>query len=551
MQMYLFRRPNFRAVNGGDDASIVYHEYTHGLSNRLVTDAAGVGRAELARRRARWARAGATGTRKDFIVGQFPALDTRRVGRGRHGRLHRPRPHSIRTQALDCPVAGAVAALPGTLAGAGRLHLRRLRQGSTARPEVHGDGEIWAQTLWDLRDRDRLDERARALITQGMRLSPPEPSFLDMRNAILQADPAEGGAPRTQIWTVFARRGMGFFATTDDADDVTPIEDFSMPPAGGPRGRIAGRRDRRAHRCAGGGCEGGHRRAGQRAGRARRHGRRRRRVCDRERAGAHLPERLVPRAGLRPADRTGRPSPRARRPRATSALWRNWASSAGGAIGARRLAVRGAGLRAGGRRRPARGDRLVDARQRRRKSMVITLPRAGRRRPVRDRSGRGVRQRRQRRDQDLPRRDVDELGDRSVDAAAAGTLDDAGRHRMNEFAPTAGAAGVRFVRVSLRENFGRLVPRHDRVRDLRAPAPAPPAPTPTPRPRHRWRSGDAPAAGRPAARAPDVLAAAAPASGPCASRSRARRTVASRRSSSCRRPSRSGSGSAARGRWAR
>ena len=44
MQMYLSggrRASRFRDVNGGDDAAIVYHEYTHGLSNRLVTDADG------------------------------------------------------------------------------------------------------------------------------------------------------------------------------------------------------------------------------------------------------------------------------------------------------------------------------------------------------------------------------------------------------------------------------------------------------------------------------------------------------------------------------
>ena len=34
----------FRDANGGDDASIVYHEYTHGLSSRLITDAAGAAR---------------------------------------------------------------------------------------------------------------------------------------------------------------------------------------------------------------------------------------------------------------------------------------------------------------------------------------------------------------------------------------------------------------------------------------------------------------------------------------------------------------------------
>ena len=41
MQMYLFGSPgssgSVRDVNGSDDAEIVYHEYTHGLSHRLVT----------------------------------------------------------------------------------------------------------------------------------------------------------------------------------------------------------------------------------------------------------------------------------------------------------------------------------------------------------------------------------------------------------------------------------------------------------------------------------------------------------------------------------
>ena len=60
-------------------------------------------------------------------------------------------------------------------------------------PEVHGDGEIWAETLWDLRAAVG-STNARRLITQGMRLSPPEPSFLDMRNAILQADQAAGAS---------------------------------------------------------------------------------------------------------------------------------------------------------------------------------------------------------------------------------------------------------------------------------------------------------------------------------------------------------------------
>ena len=79
------------------------------------------------------------------------------------------------------------------------------------------------------------------LITAALPLSPPEPTFLDMRNAILQADAAAGGTFHARIWSVFATRGMGYFASADDGNDTTPLEDFSLPPApGGPRGTITG-----------------------------------------------------------------------------------------------------------------------------------------------------------------------------------------------------------------------------------------------------------------------------------------------------------------------
>ena len=102
---------------------------------------------------------------------------------------------------------------------AGRLHLRRLRPVAGG-PEVHADGEIWAQTLWDLRQRliaataaPAGSDLAEQLITDGMRLSPPEPSFLDMRNAILQADAGAAAArTATRSGSLFAARGMGYFA---------------------------------------------------------------------------------------------------------------------------------------------------------------------------------------------------------------------------------------------------------------------------------------------------------------------------------------------------
>jgi hypothetical protein len=164
-------------------------------------------------------------------------------------------PHSIRHQALDCAVGSTNAtACPATLGNPGTptggYTFGDLGHVSTGGPEVHADGEIWAQTLWQLRQAlvAKLggnvagSDAAERIITDAMRLSIAEPSFLDMRNAILTADlNANGGANRALIWDVFRSRGMGFFATVDDSGDTAPTEDFSAPPdAGAPRGVIGG-----------------------------------------------------------------------------------------------------------------------------------------------------------------------------------------------------------------------------------------------------------------------------------------------------------------------
>ena len=60
--------------------------------------------------------------------------------------------------------------------------------------------------------------------------------------SILQADlVATGGAQQNTIWSVFAGRGMGWFAGTIDGDDTRPVESFSLPPSpGSPTGTVSG-----------------------------------------------------------------------------------------------------------------------------------------------------------------------------------------------------------------------------------------------------------------------------------------------------------------------
>jgi len=249
MQMYLFHQPHlkypdkdpFLAVAGSDEADIVYHEYTHGLSHRLVVDASDVPALD-SQQGASMGEAWSDWYAMDYLVGQHlvangPKPDVE-VGRYVDGPLH----DLVRTEQIDCQVHSPKKFCPGTPgAGSGGYTYGDFGK-IIGFPEVHADGEIWGQTLWDLRDA-LGSKRTEAIVTRGMELSPTFPSYLDMRNAIIQADMADfHGKDVHTIWTVFAHRGMGFFAGTVTGDDVQPVQDFHMPP--GPhaqKGSVSGK----------------------------------------------------------------------------------------------------------------------------------------------------------------------------------------------------------------------------------------------------------------------------------------------------------------------
>ncbi len=150
---------------------------------------------------------------------------------------------SFRTSAIDCPVGVAAENCPvdGIGTGPGGYTYADFAE-IIGQPQVHTDGEIWLQTLWQLRE-ELGSAVMESLVTRGMELSPPEPSFLDMRNAILQADEVVfAGAHQSQLWTTFAERGMGYYAAAADGSDVNPVADFEIPPdcAVDPCGSVSG-----------------------------------------------------------------------------------------------------------------------------------------------------------------------------------------------------------------------------------------------------------------------------------------------------------------------
>jgi hypothetical protein len=69
------------------------------------------------------------------------------------------------------------------------------------------------------------------LVTDGMKIQPCSPGFVDARNGILSADMAlTGGDNQCSIWEAFARRGMGFSASQGSPGNTNDgTEAFDLP----------------------------------------------------------------------------------------------------------------------------------------------------------------------------------------------------------------------------------------------------------------------------------------------------------------------------------
>ncbi|WP_272476407.1 M36 family metallopeptidase [Baekduia alba] len=239
MQMYLFTTP-YPAVNGGDDATVVYHEYAHGLTSRLV---GGDGKADglVARQSQAMGEGWSDWYALDYLTDEGQLVDDPATpGDELIGAYATNDDQTgIRFNAVDCHVQDTGPHCPGTpLAGPGGFtygDMGRIDAYNSDHPlfEVHADGEIWAETLWDLRERIGA-YTARDLITSALRLSPKQPDFLEMRDEILAADTIAGGTHRADIWDVFAQRGMGFSASATSANSTHVTEAFDTPPVAAP-----------------------------------------------------------------------------------------------------------------------------------------------------------------------------------------------------------------------------------------------------------------------------------------------------------------------------
>lgn len=227
---------NVTMANLGNDSSfdngIIAHEYGHGISNRLIGGAnttSCMGNPEQLGEG--WS---------DFfglIITMEPGDaedDIRGVG----------------TFAVNQPVTGTgIRQFPYTTDMAVNPFTFDDVQFQTIQGDVsvHGVGSIWATMLWDL-NWAMIDEhgwdpdiyngtggnnKTLELVIEGLKLTPCNSGFIGARDAILAADEAiNGGENACLIWSVFARRGLGFSATGGSPFLINDqVEAFDLPPS--------------------------------------------------------------------------------------------------------------------------------------------------------------------------------------------------------------------------------------------------------------------------------------------------------------------------------
>ncbi|KAG7087167.1 hypothetical protein E1B28_013147 [Marasmius oreades] len=213
-RMFIFDLTNPRQ-DGAMENAVPVHELTHGVTNRMT--GGGTGRClqslQAGGMGEGWSDAVAdwmtqtTAQTQDFVVGQGVS--------GKAGGL-RSKPYSVDP-----------AVNPLKYSDIGKLQ------------EVHQIGEVWANTLHtvyaDLVTSLGFNANAKTdptgkegnvvwmnLIITGLTLQPCNPTVLDARDAIVQADKTlNNGANECTLRTSFAKKGLGLNATPDFQDDDT------------------------------------------------------------------------------------------------------------------------------------------------------------------------------------------------------------------------------------------------------------------------------------------------------------------------------------------
>ena len=241
MQMYIFSGPSPRR-DGDLDAEVVLHEHTHGLSNRRVGGGVGISALQSQGMGEGWSDFYALALLSeagDDVNGNYAmgGYATYLLGPSFQQNYY----FGIRRYPYSTDLTKNPLTFKDIDSGQFSSHLGvpvSSVVGGGGAAEVHNQGEVWCVALWEARAAlinkygwTNGNHLILQLVTDGMNLSPVNPNFLQARNAILQADQVDtGGANQNELWAAFAKRGLGFSATSPGSSTTSGVhEAFDIP----------------------------------------------------------------------------------------------------------------------------------------------------------------------------------------------------------------------------------------------------------------------------------------------------------------------------------
>jgi hypothetical protein len=229
----------FINTDGDFDNGVIAHEYGHGVSTRLVGGGAGMnGSAE---------QPGEGWSDWLWLMMQIKPGDTRNDARG-IGTF-------VQNQVTTGPgirqyrYSTNMAVNPHTFGNTNTMFYTDASD--VERVDVHAVGSVWCVMLWDLAwnyidaygynsniyNGTGGNNKVMRLVIDAMKLTPANPSLIQCRDAIIQADlNTTNGQNYCMIWETFARRGLGVNATSNSTIGVPGIQDqvqdFTEPTPG-------------------------------------------------------------------------------------------------------------------------------------------------------------------------------------------------------------------------------------------------------------------------------------------------------------------------------
>lgn len=228
--------------DGTIDNAIAAHEWGHYLSNRLVANSAG-----LVNNQGRAMGEGWADTVAMLMI--VRPEDVTRAGNNTWQGVYAVAAYTSSGGANNGHYYGIRRVPYSTDLTKNSLTLKNIANGTplptthpvafgspTSNSQVHNSGEVWATMLWECYASllnaypfQEAQDRWKSYLVSGFKLTPPSPTFLEARDALLAAAAASDPADYQRFVNAFAKRGAGFGAKVPDrasSDHYPVVESF-------------------------------------------------------------------------------------------------------------------------------------------------------------------------------------------------------------------------------------------------------------------------------------------------------------------------------------